>query len=52
MGIFIIAEIGINHNGLVDIARWLIAVAADAGADAVNVQKRTIDLVYSKEILD
>ena len=49
---FIIAEIGINHNGDLDIARDLIDVAADAGADAVKFQKRTIDLVYTKEILN
>lgn len=52
MGIFIIAEIGINHNGDVEIAKQLIDVAVDAGADAVKFQKRTIDLVYSKEMLD
>lgn len=52
MSIFIIAEIGINHNGDVDIAKALIDVAADAGCDAVKFQKRTIDLVYSKEFLD
>ena len=52
MSIFIIAEIGINHNGSLDIAKQLIDVAADAGADAVKFQKRTIDLVYSKEMLD
>jgi len=52
MGIFIIAEIGINHNGDVEIAKRLIDVAKDAGADAVKFQKRTIDLVYSKEFLD
>lgn len=52
MSIFIIAEIGINHNGDVEIAKKLIDVAKDAGADAVKFQKRTIDLVYSKEFLD
>ncbi|RJQ53513.1 MAG: N-acetylneuraminate synthase [Desulfobacteraceae bacterium] len=52
MSIFIIAEIGINHNGEVKIAKELIDVAADAGADAVKFQKRTIDLVYSSEFLD
>lgn len=49
---FIIAEIGINHNGDSDIARRLIWAAKDAGADAVKFQKRTIDRVYSKEELD
>lgn len=52
MGIFIIAEIGINHNGDLDIAKKLIDVASLAGADAVKFQKRTLDLVYSKEELD
>jgi len=52
MPIFIIAEIGINHNGDVGIAKQLIDVAKIAGADAVKFQKRTIDLVYTKELLD
>ena len=52
MAIFFIAEIGINHNGSLEIAKQLIDVAKDAGADAVKFQKRTIDLVYSKELLD
>jgi N-acetylneuraminate synthase len=50
--IFIIAEIGINHNGDINIARDLIDVAVAAGADAVKFQKRTIGLVYTKELLD
>ncbi len=52
MGIFIIAEIGINHNGSLDIAKQLIDVAQEAGADAVKFQKRNLDLVYTKELLD
>ena len=52
MPIFFIAEIGINHNGDIEIAKDLIRVAKDAGCDAVKFQKRTIDLVYSKESLD
>jgi N-acetylneuraminate synthase len=52
MSIFIIGEIGINHNGDLDIAKELIDVAVEAGADAVKFQKRTIDLVYTKEFLD
>jgi N-acetylneuraminate synthase len=52
MGIFIIAEIGINHNGDIDIAKDLIAAAKSAGCDAVKFQKRTIEKVYSKEFLD
>ena len=50
--IFIIAEIGINHNGDINIAKQLIDVAKIAGADAVKFQKRTIELVYTKELLD
>jgi N-acetylneuraminate synthase len=52
MGIYFIAEIGINHNGDLQIAKELIALAKNAGCDAVKFQKRTIDLVYSKELLD
>lgn len=52
MSIFIIAEIGINHNGDLDIAKKLIDTAALAGADAVKFQKRTLDIVYSKEELE
>jgi len=50
--IFIIAEIGINHNGDMDICKKLIDVALDSGCNAVKFQKRDIDLVYSKEMLD
>lgn len=50
--IFIIAEIGINHNGELSICKDLIDVAADAGCDAVKLQKRTIDLVYTQSFLD
>ena len=49
---FIIAEIGINHNGEVGIALELIDGAKKAGADAVKFQKRTIDIVYTQEFLD
>jgi N-acetylneuraminate synthase len=52
MSIFIIAEIGINHNGDIDIVKQLIDVASDAGADAVKFQKRTLDLVYKEEFLN
>jgi len=48
---FIIAEIGINHNGDIAIAKKLIDAAVDAGADAVKFQKRTVDVVYTKEDL-
>ena len=49
---FITAEIGINHNGDMEIAKQLIDMAKTAGCDAVKFQKRTIEKVYSKEILD
>ena len=48
---YVIAEIGINHNGSVDIAKQLIDAAADAGCDAVKFQKRTVDVVYTQEEL-
>jgi N-acetylneuraminate synthase len=48
---FIIAEIGINHNGSVDIAKKLIDTAVNAGVQAVKFQKRTVDKVYSPEEL-
>jgi N-acetylneuraminate synthase len=50
--VFLIAEIGINHNGCLETAKKLIKEAKDAGFDAVKFQKRTIDLVYSPEELD
>lgn len=50
--VFIIAEIGINHNGSLDIAKQLIDMAVEAGCDAVKFQKRNIEKVYSKEVLD
>ena len=52
MSIFIIAEIGINHNGDMSTAKQLIDAASDAGFDAVKFQKRTIDKVYTKDFLD
>ena len=52
MSTFIIAEIGINHNGDLDIAKRLIDGAIFAGCDAVKFQKRTVEKVYSKEELD
>ena len=50
--VFITAEIGINHNGDLNIAKKLIDVAVEAGCDAVKFQKRTIEKVYSKKVLD
>jgi len=50
--LFVIAEIGINHNGDLNIAKELIDTAKSAGCDAVKFQKRTIDVVYTKEYLE
>jgi N-acetylneuraminate synthase len=52
MSIFIIAEVGINHNGDMSICKDLIDVAVSSGANAVKFQKRTLDNVYTKEFLD
>lgn len=52
MSLFLIAEIGINHNGDINIAKQLIKAASDANFDAVKFQKRTIDIVYSQEFLE
>lgn len=49
---FIVAEIGINHNGDIAIAKQLIKIASDVGCDAVKFQKRTIDLVYTSDELE
>lgn len=49
---FLIAEIGINHNGSIDVAKELILNAKKAEFDAVKFQKRDINLVYSKDLLD
>ena len=48
---FIIAEIGINHNGSVRFAKQMIDIAVTTGCDAVKFQKRTVDVVYTKEEL-
>src|SRR4051794_913491 len=48
---FVIAEIGINHNGDIDLAKRLISVAVAAGCDAVKFQKRTVDVVYTADEL-
>ena len=52
MAIFIIGEVGINHNGSMKTAKDLIDVAVNAGANAVKFQKRTINAVYTNEMLD
>jgi len=48
---YVVAEIGINHNGDIDLAKRLISVAVGAGCDAVKFQKRTVDIVYTAEEL-
>ena len=48
---YVIAEIGINHNGDIDLAKRLISVAVAAGCDAVKFQKRTVEIVYSEKEL-
>jgi N-acetylneuraminate synthase len=48
---YIVAEIGINHNGDINVAHQLIDVAVSAGCNAVKFQKRTVDVVYTKEEL-
>ncbi len=50
--VYVIGEIGINHNGSLEIAKKLIDMAKRCGCDAVKFQKRTIEIVYSAEVLD
>jgi N-acetylneuraminate synthase len=50
--VFVVAELGINHNGSKDILCQLIDGAIEAKADAIKLQKRTVDKVYTKEFLD
>ena len=49
---YVIAEIGINHNGDIDLAKQLISKAKESDCDAVKFQKRDIDVVYSQKELD
>ncbi|HTX92041.1 MAG TPA: N-acetylneuraminate synthase family protein [Anaerolineales bacterium] len=49
---YIIAEIGVNHNGIPQLAFELIDIAADAGVDAVKFQKRKLDTIYPQKYLD
>ena len=48
---FIIAEIGINHNGSIELAKKMIDIAVTTGCDAVKFQKRTVNVVYTQEEL-
>ena len=50
--IYVISEIGVNHNGSLEEALKLIDASADAGVDAVKFQKRNLEKIYSKKILD
>jgi len=50
--VFIIAEIGTNHMGSVDVAKQIIDVASSAGCDAVKFQKKSVEKIYTKEFLD
>ena len=50
--VFMIAEIGINHNGSLEIAKLLIDMAKSTGCDAVKFQKRTVDIIYTQEQLN
>lgn len=52
MKVYTIAEIGLNHNGSMELCKQLIDVAVDAGAQAVKLQKRTIERVYTAAELD
>jgi sialic acid synthase SpsE len=49
---FIIAEAGVNHNGSIDLAKRLVDIAVDAGADAVKFQKRTVGDILIAEALE
>jgi len=49
--VFITAEIGINHNGSIKIAKKLIDIAVTAGCDAIKFQKRNVEKVYAQEVL-
>jgi len=48
---YIIAEIGINHNGKVPLAKKLIDAAVEAGANAVKFQKRNLESIYKNDVL-
>ena len=52
MSIFIVAEIGINHNGDISVCKELISAAKESGCNAVKFQKRDLDSVYTQEFLD
>lgn len=49
---YVIAEAGLNHNGCINLAKQLIDVASNAGANAVKFQKRTVDVLATPDTLD
>ena len=49
---YVVAEIGINHNGSLETAKTLVDVAAEAGCDAVKLQKRKLTDLYRREVLE
>lgn len=49
---YIVAEIGVNHNGKIDLAKKLVDVACEAGADAVKFQKRSLTSLYNEDVLN
>ena len=49
---FVIAELGTNHMGDLETAKKIIGVVADAGCDAVKLQKKNVEKIYTKEFLD
>jgi len=50
-GVYIIAEVGLNHNGNIDIAKRLITSAVESGANAVKFQVRDLESIYTKKLL-
>ncbi|MBT6182808.1 N-acetylneuraminate synthase, partial [archaeon] len=50
--VFVTAEIGINHNGDMEIVKKMIDAAAEIGCDAVKFQKRTLDVVFTDEFMN
>jgi len=51
-GVYVVAEIGINHNGDLDEAKLLMRAAAEAGADGIKIQVRHLESIYTKTVLD
>ena len=48
--VFIVAEIGLNHNGKLELAKKLVKAAKESGADAVKFQKRDLKSIYKKDV--